>query len=104
MTTAADLATEGMTTATNAADPRTVLMIDDLIAEANATGQPWSANDIRERVPVVSRGLVGSRVKAASQRKPSCMHWVGAEPSDLPSTHGKDIAIWCGLYFRRSSS
>lgn len=97
MTTPTALRDQGMATATHAADPRTILHIDALIAEANATGQPWSANDIRDRLPVVSHGLVGARVKAASMRLPAEMAPVGRVRSNLPSTHAKEITEWCGV-------
>ena len=97
MTTLAEIARdEGMATATHAADPRLVLMIDDLIAEHNATGKPWSANDIRDLVPAVGQGLVGARVKSASMRKDSGMAFVGWTRSSLRSTHAKPIAVWRG--------
>ena len=48
---------EGMQQAEDHADPRRKIMIDDAIAEANASGRDWSANDIRDRLPVVCSGL-----------------------------------------------
>lgn len=87
----------GMAQAERAADPRLIVMIDELIAEANASGRPWSANDIRDRVPVVGRGLVGARVRAASMRKPAEMKRVGGVRSNLASTHAKEIAVWRGV-------
>ena len=96
MTSPTALRDAGMAQAENAADPRLILMIDELIAEANASGRPWSANDIRDRAPVVGRGLVGARVRAASMRKPAEMEQVGTTRSNLASTHAKPIAVWQG--------
>lgn len=88
---------EGIETALHAADPRLVEMIDDLIHQANDARTPWSANDIRDQVPVVSQGLVGGRVNAAFMRRPVEMRKVGTTPSNLRSTHAKDIAVWIGV-------
>jgi hypothetical protein len=88
---------EGMATAENHEDVRLILTIDAVIAAANATGERWSVNDIRDQFPVVSEGLVGARVKAASMRKPTEMVRVGWTPSTLQSTHAKDVAVWCGV-------
>jgi hypothetical protein len=90
-------ADEGMETATNAADPRLVLMIDAKIAELNASGKPWSANDARDALPVVCSGLVGARVKAASMRVPREMVAVRRTRSTLLSTHGAFIVVWRGV-------
>lgn len=87
----------GIETAENAADPRLSLMIDMLIAAANATGDDWSANDIRDHVPVVGVGLVGARVRAALQRRPCEMVKVGNTPSTLESTHAKTIGVYRGV-------
>lgn len=88
---------EGIAVAEHAADPRLRLMIDDLIAKANATGQPWSANDIRDQVPVVGQGLVGARINAAAMRRPAEMTKVGETPSTLRSTHAKRITVYVGV-------
>lgn len=85
---------EAMEAATNAADPRLVLMVDKVIAEAIESGEPFSANSIRSRMPTVRSGLIGSRVKAASMRKEPRLVCVGDEPSDLKSTHAKPIFRW----------
>lgn len=96
-TTPEALRDQGMDQATDHSDPRLVLMIDSLIAEHNATGTPWSANDIRDRVPTVGQGLVGARVKAAFMRRPREMRQVGWTRSSLRSTHAKPIAKWQGV-------
>lgn len=84
----------GQAQAEQAADPRIILTIDALIAEAASSGQPFSANLIRSRVPVVSRGLVGARVDAA--RKRGELEHVGWERSTLTTTRGHVIARWRG--------
>lgn len=88
---------EGMATATNAADPRVVLMVDKAIADANATREPWSCNDIRDAMPTVRPGVIGARVKAASLRRPTEMVKVGEVQSTLRSTKAKTIALWRGV-------
>ena len=97
VTTPTTLAREGMDAATNAADMRVVAVIDALITIANDSGEVWSANSIRSQLPTASQGLVGSRVKAASMRRPVEMVAVGWERSTLPSTHAKPIAQWRGV-------
>lgn len=94
--TPATLRDQGIATAEQAADPRVILTIDALIAEANASGKPWSANDIRDRVPMCNQGLVGGRVRAAALRRPVEMVQIGTTPSSLRSTHAKDLARWVG--------
>jgi hypothetical protein len=97
MTTATEARDAGMAEAENAADPRLVIMIDAKIAELNATGEPWSANDAREAFPVVSSGLVGARVHAAALRRPAEMVRVGMVRSTLVSTKRAWIAQWRGV-------
>jgi hypothetical protein len=94
---AARLRDEGMQQAEDHADPRLKIMIDNAIADANASGREWSANDIRDRLPVVCSGLVGARVKAASMRKPVEMVAVGEVQSNLPTTKTKRITVWRGV-------
>ena len=96
MTTPATLRDRGMALAEAYADPRVILAIDAVIAEANASGRPWSANDIRDRLPVSSHALVGARVRAAAMRRPVEQVRVGYVPSDLPSTHAHPVAVWVG--------
>lgn len=98
MTTLAELARDaGMAATENAADPRLILAVDRVIAEHNATGMPWSANDIRDALPVVAGPLVGARVRAAAMRRPVEMEQVGMTRSSLRSTHAKPIAVWRGV-------
>lgn len=87
----------GMQQAENHADPRVILAIDAAIERANASGRPWSANDIRDEMPTTeSKGLVGARVRAAAARRPRVMDCVDREPSDLPSTHKAEVKVWVG--------
>jgi hypothetical protein len=94
MSTAQELRTLGQDQAVDHADMRTVASIDDAIAKANASGEVWSANDIRDRFPTVRNGLVGARVDAA--RKRGEMHGVGFVRSTLPSTRGAWVKKWLG--------
>lgn len=87
----------GMQAAEDHADPRTVLMIDAKIAELNATGEPWSANDCRAAMPAVRPGLIGARVHAAALRRPVEMVRVGMVRSTLVSTKRAWIAQWQGV-------
>lgn len=98
MTTAPERARdEALDAATNAADSRLVLMVDAVITEAIESGQPFSANTIRDRMPAVRSGLIGSRIKAASMQKPPRMVAVGSEPSTLRTTHAKPVTRWVGV-------
>lgn len=98
MTTLAELARDqGMHQTTAHTDPRLILTVDKVIAVACATGRPFSANDIRDALPVVAGPLVGARVKAASMRLPQEMRHVGWTRSSLRSTHAKPIAVWQGV-------
>lgn len=85
---------EGMETAANAADMRLVLAVDQVIAEAIAAGEPFSSNTIRDRMPTVRSGLIGSRVKSASMRNEPRLACVGEELSTLKSTHAKPVCRW----------
>ena len=98
MTSLPELARDaGMSQAEAAADPRVMLAIDAEIARANASGERWSANDIRDRLPVSHGALVGARVRAAAMRKPTEMRKVGETRSSLTSTHAKTVAVWRGV-------
>lgn len=96
-TNPAHLRDRGIALAEAYADPRIILAIDAVIAEFNASGRPWSANDVRDRLPVSSQPLVGARVRAAATRRPVEMVRVGYEPSSLPSTHAHPVAVWRGV-------
>lgn len=96
MTTAEALRDAGMAATENAADPRLLLAVDAKIAEFNATGDRWSANDLRDALPIVAGPLVGARVRAAAMRRPTEMVKVGMTRSSLLSTHKAWIAVWVG--------
>lgn len=87
----------GMEAATDHADARLLLTVDKVIAELNATGKPWSANDARDAVPVAAAHLVGPRVHAAALRRPREMRKVRMTRSTLLSTKGAWIAVWQGV-------
>ena len=98
MSAAPELARDaGMAQTTAAADPRLILAIDRVIAMHNASGLPWSANDIRDALPVTHGPLVGARVRAAAMRKPTEMKTVGQTRSTLRSTHAKWLTVWQGV-------
>jgi hypothetical protein len=86
----------GMALVEEHADPRAILHIDAVIGRWNASGRIWSANDIRDELPVADEHLVGARVRAASQRRPREMYPVGYTPSTLLSTHAHPIRTWQG--------
>ncbi|MCF6376929.1 hypothetical protein L2K70_04875 [Nocardioides KLBMP 9356] len=87
---------EGMATVENGADPRLIAEVDAKIAELNATGEKWSANDCRDLVSVAAASLVGPRVHAAALRRPREQRKVGMTRSTLLSTKGAWIAVWEG--------
>jgi hypothetical protein len=87
---------KGMQQAEDHADPRVIASIDAAIDELNASGQQWSANDLRKVAPTAGP-LIGARVRAAATRRPREMVRVGYVPSDLPSTHAHPIALWKGV-------
>lgn len=84
----------GIAAAEDHADPRIVLTVDAVIRELAASGQPFSANDVRKRVSAPGRGLAGARVRAALQRRQ--LRQVGEVKSDLGSTHAKPIGLYVG--------
>jgi inactivated superfamily I helicase len=85
---------EGMAIAEYAARAEQILAVDRVIAEAIESGEPFSANTIRDRMPTVRSGLIGSRIKAASMRSEPRLVCVGEEMSTLKSTHLKPIKRW----------
>lgn len=67
-------------------------VIDQAIAALVATGQRFSANDLRQLLPDVRQPLIGKRVRAAATRGET--RRVDYVPSSLESTHGHPIAVW----------
>lgn len=88
---------DGMQQATDAEDPRLILALDKAIADANASGEVWSSNTLREQFPAVNPKVLGARIKAASLRLPREMVAVGRERSTLLSTHGAFVCQWRGV-------
>lgn len=88
---------EGMANVENASLPHHIAAVDAEIAKFNEIGMPWSANDLRDSLPPVRKPLVGSRVTAASMRRPLEMVKVGEIKSSLPSTHTKKVGVWLGI-------
>lgn len=89
----------GMRQAEDHVDPRTILAIDAAIERAIASGRPFTVNDIRDQFPTVSStGIIGSRFRSWSLRKPAVMEQTGRFPkSNLPSTRCARVAEWRGV-------
>lgn len=90
---------EGMAKVEQAADPRVVLTIDAVIERAIATRRPFSANDIRDQLPVANEHLVGARIRAYGMKRVDgepVMRAIGYVPSTLLSTHKHPIRVWRG--------
>lgn len=90
---------EGMAKVEQAADPRVLLTIDAVIERAIATRRPFSANDIRDQLPVANEHLVGARIRAYGMKRVDgepVMKAVGYTPSTLVSTHKHPIRVWVG--------
>lgn len=67
-------------------------VIDQGIAALNARGLPWSANDLRPRLPAVRSALIGARFLAATKRGE--MTRTGWVTSTDPGTHARPVALW----------
>lgn len=93
---------EGMALVEQAADPRVIAAIDVAIERAIASGEPFSANDIRDLFPVCDQHLVGARVRSYACRKVQRVDGstgplvvkVGLVQSSLVSTHAHEIKVW----------
>lgn len=95
----AALRDEGTAQVENGADPRVILTIDAKIQKAVDSGKRFSANDIRDDLPVSDEHLVGARVLSFAGRRVDghpLMKKVGLTPSSLPSTHHHNIGVWLG--------
>ena len=89
----------GMALTEQAADPRVILQIDAAIEKAISSGRRFSANDIRDALPVANEHLVGARMRSYAGRRAEghpLMVRVGYTPSTLRSTHHHEIKVWLG--------
>ena len=91
----ATIDTVATTRAVNAADPRVVLTIEALRIEPSCTVA--RSHDIRDQFATTQSKGGGARVNSYANRKSSGMVKVGSVPSNLDSTHGKEIAVWRGV-------
>ena len=85
---------DGMRRAEEGAGKWDCSVIDQAILAAAGTGQPFSANDIRDRLPEVRRPAVGARFNALRQR--GLIQIVGEVRSTDVGTHGKKIGLYVG--------
>ncbi|PRX90682.1 hypothetical protein [Allonocardiopsis opalescens] len=69
-------------------------VIDQAIRERVERGEPFSANDIRDRLPDVRSALMGARFMAA--RKRGLIVRIGYVPSTDRRTHAHPITLWQG--------
>ncbi|XKK40330.1 hypothetical protein HFP72_06565 [Nocardiopsis sp. ARC36] len=84
----------GMAAAVEAAGDD-VVAIDLLIARAAATGQAFSANDLRAYIPAgTNTAAIGGRFAHARHR--GVIHAVGWVASTDPGTHAHPIRQWQG--------
>lgn len=93
-TTPEALRDAGIAAAENATDPRWIIIVDSIIETAATTGNRFSADDIREHVPITALHLVGGRIRSFLMRKEIVM--VGEVRSTWPATHHKKIGVYVG--------
>lgn len=87
----------GMTAVVNHADPRLIAAVDAAIESLIDAGEPFSADDVRDLIPVSALPLVGSRMNSYRMRRnPQRMVVVGQVVSDWPATHRKPILRYIG--------
>lgn len=95
LTIADALAEEGMARATEASHPDAITALDQLIANKAATGEPFSANSIRDQLPEGIRpAAIGGRFRHAARR--GLIRPVGYVASTDPRTHGHVVRVWQG--------
>jgi hypothetical protein len=87
---------DGMRTAEHAAHPWVRQALDRAIVDRAATGEPFTADDIRAEVDLLasSPNLLGARINAASRR--GLIVRVGFVQSTRPEAHGRHVAQWIG--------
>ena len=72
-------------------------LIDQAIDVLAATGEPFSANDLRVLLPIdIPGGLFGNRFTHAYKNR-GVIRWVGTEESNKKNTHLKPIGRWIGV-------
>lgn len=74
------------------ADDQDRAVIDQALAAMIERGRAFSANDLRDLLPVVRKSLVGARFLAAAKRGEIIR--VGYVPSSEPTDHCRPIALW----------
>lgn len=90
------LANEGMVRATSASCPDAIEVLDQIIARFAATGEPFSANEVRKHIPEgVRKAAVGGRFRHAARR--GLIRPVGYVASTDPRTHGHPVRVWQGV-------
>lgn len=95
LTIADALAQEGIQRATEASDPDAITAVDALIAKCAKTGEPFSANTIRDQLPEGIRpGAIGGRFQYAARR--GLIRPVGYVASTDPKTHSHPVRVWQG--------
>ncbi|MCB9377116.1 MAG: hypothetical protein H6515_14775 [Microthrixaceae bacterium] len=90
---------DGMARVEAGSDPRVILAIDAVIERAISSGRRFSANTIRDQLPVSDSHLVGARVHSYALRRVDghpLMVCVGREPSTLLSTKSAEVKVWLG--------
>ena len=76
-----------------------VTLRDAVIERAISSGRRFSANTIRDQLPVSDSHLVGARVHSYALRRVDghpLMVCVGREPSTLLSTKSAEVKVWLG--------
>lgn len=91
---------EGMARTTEAAGDDEITILDAAIARMAATGDVFSANDIRPELDGVRGPLIGARFSLA--RKRGLIVPVSYTPSTDPGTHAHAIRTWQGTAKLRS--
>ncbi|GAA1455221.1 hypothetical protein [Nocardiopsis tropica] len=96
LTIADALAAEGIARATAASTPEALDAVDRLIARFAATGDVFSANDVRPHLPTgIHPNAIGGRFRRAAGR--GLIRHVDWEASSDPRTHGHHIKLWQGV-------